>query len=252
MLPLTANHLQLLERLGVRMDQRKLASMIDLSVLRPNATAGDIEAACSEARRFGFAAVCVNPYRVSLAASLVEGSAVGVASVVAFPLGADITKVKLAEAQAALDSGASELDLVMNIGAFFDGDYRSVEYEVKAIRSLSPTTPLKVIIESALMDISLVKVAARVVVDGGANYVKTSTGFNPAGGASVEAVLAIAKEVGTSAQIKASGGITDTATALSMIEAGATRIGASAGSAIANGYGETVTTESSRSSKKFD
>ena len=218
------------------MDRKELSDRIDHSCLKAEATEQDIEQFCREARENGFYAVCVNPCRVGPAAANLAGSDVKVCSVVGFPLGAVETKHKSREAEAAVRAGADEVDMVMNVGWFLEGNFRLVEEDIGQTRSaIGEDTVLKVIIETALLTAFQKSQAAQLVVDGGADFVKTSTGFHPGGGAAVEDVLLLCAVVGNRIRVKASGGIRDTETSMAMIEAGADRIGTSSGVAIVNG-----------------
>lgn len=217
-------------------DRTAVARMIDHTLLAPEATVERVQALCAEAQELGVGAVCVSPNQVTVAASALRGSAVGLASVIGFPSGAHRAEVKAAEAAAAVADGATELDMVVPLGAVVAGDWAVVEAHVRAVRdaAASPIV-LKVIVESAVLDDAQLYRVCAVAVDAGADYVKTSTGFHPSGGASVEAVRRMRAAVGWDIGVKASGGIRDAATALAMIEAGATRIGASSSAAILDG-----------------
>ena len=207
-----------------------LARMIDHTLLKPDATAAQIRQLCQEARQYGFAAVCVNPAWVSLCAELLQGTPVRVCTVIGFPLGATLTTVKAFEAEQAIALGACELDMVINIGALKSKDYRTVEQDIEAVVRISHAhgAIVKVIIEAALLS-DEEKVEASVLAQAaGADYVKTSTGFGP-GGATVADVALIRRVVGSQIGVKAAGGIRSLADAQSMVGAGATRIGASAG-----------------------
>ncbi|MBK5251223.1 MAG: deoxyribose-phosphate aldolase [Peptostreptococcaceae bacterium] len=206
----------------------ELRKMMDHTLLKAEAKGDEIDKLCKEAAEHGFFAVCVNPYYVSRAAIELKGKDVKVAAVVGFPLGATTTAVKVCETQKAVADGADEIDMVMNIGAFKNGEYSYVEEDIKAVRiSTGKDRVLKVIIETCYLDESEVKKAAELVLRGGADFVKTSTGFGPEG-AKASDIIIIKSVVGENAGIKASGGIRDREKALKMIEAGATRIGASA------------------------
>ena len=218
------------------MDRKELSDRIDHSCLKAEATEQDIEQFCREARENGFYAVCVNPCRVGPAAANLAGSDVKVCSVVGFPLGAVETKLKSREAEEAVRAGADEVDMVMNLGWFLEGHFRLVEEDIGQTRSaIGEDTVLKVIIETALLTAFQKSQVAQLVVEGGADFVKTSTGFHPGGGAAVEDVLLLCAVVGNRIRVKASGGIRDTETSMAMIEAGADRIGTSSGVAIVNG-----------------
>jgi deoxyribose-phosphate aldolase len=207
-----------------------VASMIDHTLLKPDATRADIEALCREAAQFKFATVCVNPTWVALAARLLVGSGVGVCSVVGFPLGATTGDVKGYETQRAIFDGAREIDMVINIGALKSGDLRVVERDIEAV-----TTPCrscgalsKVIIEAALLTDDEKVTACTVAKAAGADYVKTSTGF-ASGGATAADVALMRRVVGAEMGVKAAGGVRDLEGMKAMVAAGATRVGASAG-----------------------
>ncbi|MBI4879543.1 MAG: deoxyribose-phosphate aldolase [Planctomycetes bacterium] len=216
------------------MNRAELAARIDHTLLKPDATAAQIREACAEARAAGCAAMCVNGGRVALARQALAGSRVAIAAVVGFPLGAMATEVKAAEAARALADGASEIDMVMQLGAFRDGDHEWVKRDVAAVVAASGAALVKVILETGLLaDEEKVK-AALLAVAAGAHFVKTSTGFG-GGGATVADVRLLRQAVGTRARIKASGGIKDAPTALALIEAGADRLGMSATAAVLAG-----------------
>lgn len=208
-------------------DRHGLASLIDHSLLRPEATASDLGALCAEASEFGVAAVCVSPSLLPVpVGSLAPG--IAVAAVAGFPSGAHTGAVKAGEAGAAVESGATEIDMVINLGAALSGDWPVVEAEVSRIReSVGPSTLLKVIVESAILDDDQLVTACRVAEAGGADFVKTSTGFHPAGGATVHAVRLMALAVAPRLGVKAAGGIRTASEAISMVEAGANRLGTS-------------------------
>jgi deoxyribose-phosphate aldolase len=209
---------------------RDIARYIDHTLLKPDATPSEIERLCTEAREYGFAAVCVNPPFVKLCADLLRGAGVKVAVVVGFPLGAHTTAVKVFETEQAIVDGASEIDMVINIGAlkakrddFVRDDIRNV---VEAAHRLCAI--VKVIIEAALLSDEEKVRACRLAKEAGADFVKTSTGFGP-GGATVHDVELMRRTVGPTMGVKAAGGVKNLAQAKEMIAAGATRIGASAG-----------------------
>lgn len=207
--------------------------MIDHTLLAPEATPERVIALCDEAVELAVAAVCVSPRWVTVAADRLVGTDVGAATVVGFPSGAHATAIKVAEAAAAVDDGADEIDMVVALGAVLSADWDAVVADIAAVRGVvTDGRLLKVIVESALLDDAQLDRVCRCAVDAGADYVKTSTGFHPAGGASVEAVRRMRAAVGDGLGVKASGGIRDAETALAMIAAGATRIGASASAAI--------------------
>jgi deoxyribose-phosphate aldolase len=216
--------------LGVTHVDGDIARLIDHTLLKPDATQAQIAQLCHEARQYGFAAVCVNPTHAKLCADLLKGSDVAVCTVVGFPLGATPPEVKAYEAQQAIEDGATEVDMVINIGALKGGESDLVERDIAMVtRTCHNNGALcKVIIEAALLTdqekVKACELAKRV----GADYVKTSTGFGP-GGATVSDVALMRRVVGPGMGVKAAGGIRSYADAKGMVEAGATRIGASAG-----------------------
>ena len=211
----------------------RLAAFIDHTLLKPEATRRDIETLCREAAESRFAAVCVNPMWVALCREMLAESDVKVATVVGFPLGANEPESKAAEAARAMEQGADELDMVAAIGSMKSADWRHVARDIEAVVCAVPGRLVKVIIESALLAPAEIVTACSVARDAGAHYVKTSTGFHPAGGATAEAVALMRMAVGDALGVKASGGIRDCDTAFRMIAAGATRIGTSSGVAMA-------------------
>jgi deoxyribose-phosphate aldolase len=216
-------------------DRTTLASFIDHTLLRPEATSDDIVALCTEANDLEVFAICVSPCKLPLPLRLLDAD-VAVAAVCGFPSGAHHPEVKSAEAAKAQADGANEIDVVIDLGRARDGDWAAVEHELTEVRrAIEPATLLKVIIESALLDDDSIVTACRVAESAGADFVKTSTGFHPAGGATVEAVSLMAKTVDGRLGVKASGGIRTTDQALAMINAGATRLGCSASRAILEG-----------------
>ena len=208
-----------------------LAQYIDHTNLNPAATAKDIEKLCAEAREYGFASVCVNSSRAALAASLLKDSGVSVCCVVGFPLGAMSTEAKAFEARKAAAAGASEIDMVINVGSLKDGDIKAAEDDIRAVVDAVPGAVVKVIIETCLLDDEEKIAACRAAEAAGAKFVKTSTGFST-GGASVEDVRLMKNAVSAAVKVKASGGIRDAETARAMIEAGAERLGTSRSIAI--------------------
>jgi deoxyribose-phosphate aldolase len=209
-----------------RISAPQLAHQIDHTLLKPDATAADIEKLCAEAREYGFFSVCVNGSRVELARHLLEGSVVKTACVIGFPLGATETDVKRFEVEAALDSGAQEIDLVINIGRFKDGDDRYVLRELRDIAEAADERPVKAILETGLLTQEEKIRACELALDSGVHFVKTSTGFSKTG-ATLEDVKLMRKTVGPEFGVKASGGIRDLETALAMLVAGANRLGTS-------------------------
>lgn len=212
-----------------------IKSMIDHTILKPDAKKDEIQALCQEAKEFGFYAVCVNPYYVSLCKDLLEGSKVKIATVIGFPLGANTSDIKALETKKAIDDGADEIDMVINIGALKDGDYGVVRDDIKAVvEAAKDKARVKVIIETSLLtDDEKIK-ACELSLEAGADFVKTSTGFST-GGATVEDVKLMKSVVKDKMEIKASGGVRDFETARKMIEAGARRIGTSSGVKIVKG-----------------
>lgn len=210
------------------MDQR-LAAMIDHTALKPDTTKEQIEALCREAIDYGFASVCINPGWVPLAVEQLAFTDVNVCTVIGFPLGATTTAAKVYETKEAVDNGALEVDMVINIGALKSGDDHMVLQDITSVADASKDKALlKVIIETALLDDEEKRRACELAVKAGADYVKTSTGFASAG-ATVENVALMRDCVGSDIGVKAAGGIRDRETAEALIRAGATRIGASSG-----------------------
>ncbi len=204
-----------------------IASYIDHTLLKPDAQRKDIIRVCAEAKQYGFASVCVNSYYTSLVKEQLKNSEVKVCVVVGFPLGATFTEIKAAEAKMAIEKGADEIDMVINIGALKDGDNQRVKKDIQAVVDVAKKpAKVKVIIETCLLTEEEKERACRIALSAGADFVKTSTGFST-GGAMREDVLLMKRVVGEKAQVKASGGIRDYETAVKMIEAGADRIGAS-------------------------
>jgi len=222
--------------LGIAPTDSSVAHMIDHTLLKPEATQDQIAQLCYEARKYQFASVCVNPTNVKLCAQLLESSGIPVCTVVGFPLGATPTDVKVFETQQAVREGASEVDMVINVGALKSRDYELVERDIASIARAchADDAILKVIIEAALLTDEEKVIACRLAVRGRAHYVKTSTGFGP-GGATVFDVALMREVVGAKVGVKAAGGIHTAAEVREMITAGATRIGASAGVRIVSG-----------------
>jgi deoxyribose-phosphate aldolase len=210
------------------------ASLIDHTLLKPEATESDIKKLCNEAIQFGFASVCVNPSWVKKAAEFLEGSSVPVCTVIGFPLGATLSDVKAYEARRAIFNGAREVDMVINIGALKSGDDCTVEDDIRAVASAAHENGVlcKVIIETALLTDEEKVRACLASKNAGADFVKTSTGFAK-GGATADDVALMRRTVGHALGVKASGGVKGIEDARKMFEAGATRIGASVGVKIA-------------------
>ena len=198
---------------------------IDHTLLKPDATLAGIKKLCAEAREYDFMSVCVNPFFVPVAKKLLDGSDVKVCTVIGFPLGANTPYIKAVEAKKAIDDGADEIDMVINVSMAKEHDYEYIENEVRLVREASEGKILKVILETCLLTDDEIIATSKAA---GADFVKTSTGFSK-GGATVEAVKLMREAVGPDMGVKASGGIHTRQEMLAMIEAGATRIGASCG-----------------------
>lgn len=211
---------------------RELASIIDHTLLKPDATEKDILCLCDEAARYGFKAVCVNPFRVAVAAGALSGSGVTVCAVAGFPFGAGATAAKAAEAAGAVRDGAAEIDMVINIGLLKDRRYdlvlQDVQAVVEAVAGRGRETLVKAIIETCYLTDEEKEAACLLCEKAGARFIKTSTGLGPSG-AAVEDVELIRRTVAPDTGIKASGGIRTLDQALQMVRAGATRIGTSSG-----------------------
>ncbi|WP_456278234.1 deoxyribose-phosphate aldolase [Bacillus sp. AK128] len=212
-----------------------VAKMIDHTLLKADARKEEIEKICEEAKEYKFASVCVNPTWVKTSASLLKGTEVKVCTVIGFPLGATTSETKEFETKNAIENGATEIDMVINVGALKDGQDQLVKQDIQAVVEAAKDQALvKVIIETALLTDEEKVRACELSVQAGADFVKTSTGFST-GGATLEDITLMRKTVGPSIGVKASGGIRDAKAAFAMIEAGATRIGASSGIAIVKG-----------------
>lgn len=217
------------------MSTASITSMVDHTLLKADAGQAAIIKLAEEAREYGFASVCVNPVWVATAAQVLQGTPVKVCTVIGFPLGASAPEVKAFEAAHAIGQGAGEVDMVINIGALKDGNDALVEADIAGVvQAASGKALVKVIIETCLLTEEEIVRACKLSVAAGADFVKTSTGFST-GGATVEAVALMRKTVGPAVGVKASGGVRTLADAQAMIQAGATRLGTSAGVAIAQG-----------------
>lgn len=212
----------------------ELNRMIDHTLLKANATRAQIEKLCDEALEYHFASVCVNTCWVPLAHEKLAGSDVNTCCVVGFPLGAMLTEAKAAETRLAVEAGADEVDMVVNVGWLLDGDYDAVRDDIAAVVAAANGKCVKVIIEACLLTDEQKAKACELSVEAGATFVKTSTGFST-GGATVEDVALMRKTVGDKCKVKAAGGIHTTEEAKAMVEAGADRLGASAGIQIVSG-----------------
>lgn len=220
---------------GTKVDDSHVAQLIDHTLLKADATEEQVRKLCEEARKYTFASVCVNPSNVALAARLLRGSPVKVCTVIGFPLGATTPTAKSIEARDAIANGATEVDMVINVGALKSGDDELVRRDIQAVVDAAKGQALvKVILETALLSDEEKVKASLLAKMAGADFVKTSTGFGP-GGATAEDVALMRQTVGPEMGVKASGGIRDLETAQAMVKAGATRIGASASVAIAKG-----------------
>ncbi|OIN80296.1 deoxyribose-phosphate aldolase [Mycobacterium malmoense] len=221
-----------------RPTRAQLAALVDHTLLKPEATHADVAALVAEAAELGVYAVCVSPSMVPVA---VNAGGVRVAAVTGFPSGKHVSAVKAHEAARAVASGASEIDMVIDVGAALAGDVAAVRFDIEAVRAAVPRVVLKVIVESAallsLADEGTLAAACRAAEDAGADFVKTSTGFHPAGGASVRAVALMAEAVGGRLGVKASGGIRTADDAVAMLDAGASRLGLSGTRAVLDGLG---------------
>ena len=211
------------------MTQSQVARLIDHTLLRPDATANDIRQVCAEAREYGFASVCVNPYWVPLVAAELAGSEVKVCTVVGFPLGASTTRIKVAETEEAVGAGAREIDMVLNIGELRGGNHDAVREDIRAVVAAAHqgAAIVKVILETALLNDEQKAAACTLAKLAGAEFVKTSTGFSTHG-ATVHDVALMRNAAGPEMGVKASGGIRTLEDLEKMVAAGATRIGASA------------------------
>jgi deoxyribose-phosphate aldolase len=214
----------------------QLAPLIDLAVLRPDATLEDVERQCATAREHRLAAVVVNTGYMEHARHFLDGSEVKAVATIGFPLGGADADTKRYETEVAVDNGAQEIDVVMNIGRFKSGDDKYVLRELRDVAEAADERIVKVIIECCLLTREEKLRACRLVLDSGAHFVKTSTGFS-AGGATVEDIKLLREAVGPTFGVKASGGIRDYATAVALVEAGATRLGMSSVAAIFAGAG---------------
>ncbi len=212
-------------------DPKSLASLIDHTILKPDTTTAQVTSYCEQALRHGFRSVCVNPVQVKLVATLLAGTEVRACSVIGFPLGASTSRIKAAEAAAAVADGATEIDMVIDIGALKDGRTDQVAADIAAVREACPGMILKVIIETCLLTDDEKRTACRLSKAAGADFVKTSTGFST-GGATLADVALMRAEVGPGMGVKASGGIRTLEVARAMVNAGATRLGTSSGIAI--------------------
>ncbi|UJF35061.1 deoxyribose-phosphate aldolase [Paenibacillus hexagrammi] len=217
------------------LNAKQIASYIDHTLLKPDASSEAIDKLCAEAAQYGFFSVCVNSQWVARCHKALEGTGVKVAAVVGFPLGASLSEVKAFEAAKAVENGASEIDTVLPIGLLLEGQYDAVREDIKkVVDAVKGKAIVKVIMETGFLNDEQKKMACKLSEEAGAHFVKTSTGFGP-GGATAEDVRLMRQNVSASIGVKASGGVRDLQTAVAMIEAGATRLGTSSGVAIMNG-----------------
>lgn len=208
-----------------------IAKTIDHTILKPTATSEQIKELCAEARANKFASVCVNPRWVSLVAKELSGSDVAVCTVIGFPLGANTREIKVKETELAIQQGAQEVDMVIDIASLKSGDYKSLEEDIRAVVKTAGKAVVKVIIETCFLNNEEKRIACEAAMKAGAHFVKTSTGFGT-GGATADDVRLMRKVVGETMRVKASGGIRSYHDAIAMLEAGADRIGTSSGVAI--------------------
>ena len=213
------------------MDKKKLAKMMDHTILKATATPEQVKKICEEALQITAASVCVNPTNVSLVKEMLSGSDVKVCTVIGFPLGANTSETKAFETRDALAKGAEEVDMVINVGALLGGDTQTVYEDIKAVVDAAAGTLVKVIIETCYLNDEQKKLACELSMKAGAQFVKTSTGFGTAG-ANPHDVALMRETVGDKMQVKASGGIRNYPDAIAVVEAGADRLGVSASIAI--------------------
>jgi deoxyribose-phosphate aldolase len=213
---------------------KNISRYIDHTLLKPEATVEQIEKLCQEAIQYRFFSVCINPGNITFAKNILSKSDVAICTVIGFPLGANTTETKVFETTNALNLGATEIDMVINIGAVKSGNWKLVEDDIRAVKNACQEKVLKVIFETCLLTDDEKKMCAQVSERAGADFIKTSTGFS-SGGATEADVSLMRSAVTAKVQVKASGGVRDLTTALKMIELGATRLGTSSGVAIVNG-----------------
>lgn len=220
---------------GLQMEKNELARMIDHTLLKPDACEDGVRKLCQEALEYKFASVCINPGYVQLCADLLKGSEVKVCTVIGFPLGATTSDTKAFETRDAIAKGAQEVDMVINVGKLKDKDFDYVKKDIEAVVNEAKGKALtKVIIETCLLNDEEKVMACKLAKEAGADFVKTSTGFST-GGATFEDIKLMRETVGANMGVKASGGVRSYEDTMKMIEAGATRIGASASIAICEG-----------------
>ncbi len=208
------------------MNKEKLASIIDYTVLKPDTKRDDIKKLCQEAKAYNMFSVCLNPYYISYAKELIDNSSVKLCSVIGFPLGIHTTEIKSKEAEQMVDQGVDEIDMPLNLGEFKDKNYKKVLEDISSVVKVCNKKCVKVIIGTSFLDKDEIKDACKIVMDSGASFVKTSTGFFKPG-ATVEDIEIMKKTVGNLLKIKASGGIRTYGSCKELIDAGADRIGTS-------------------------
>lgn len=214
-----------------------IAKMIDHTALKPETTKEMIVKLCQEAKEYQFASVCVNPYWVQLSSNELKGTGIDVCTVIGFPLGANTSETKAFETKNAIANGATEVDMVINVGALKSGDLYTVEADIRSVVEASGDVLVKVILETCLLTKEEIVTVSELSVKAGADFVKTSTGFST-GGATAEDIALMRKTVGPEIGVKASGGVRTKEDVMVMIDAGASRIGASAGVSIVSGNNE--------------
>jgi len=219
---------------NITADGKEIAPLIDHTLLKSDSLPSDVSQLCAEADHYGFAAVCIHPCWLKLAVSELSSSRVAVATVIGFPLGMNTSHTKRIEAEEAVQTGATELDMVINVAMLKAGEFKTVESDIRGVVESAPGIPVKVIIETCLLSDQQKVDACRLSVNAGAAFVKTSTGLVGAG-ATVEDIALMRRTVGPDTGVKASGGIRTFADTLAMIDAGANRIGTSAGIKIVTG-----------------
>ncbi|MNI16451.1 Deoxyribose-phosphate aldolase 1 [compost metagenome] len=223
------------------LNQEQLPAYIDHTLLKPDASSAAIDKLCQEAKQYGFFSVCVNSQWTAQCRKALEGSAVKIAVVVGFPLGASLSEVKAFEAAKAVENGASEIDMVLAIGQLLEGNYEAVKKDIQlVVEAVQGKAIVKVIFETGFLNDEQIVTACKLAEEAGAHFVKTSTGFGP-GGATEEHIRLMRQSVSAAVEVKASGGVRDIDAATRMIDAGATRLGTSSGVAIMNGLQDSST-----------
>ena len=219
---------------GSGIDKMELASYIDYTLLNPVATKKQVETLCAEAVKYNFASVCVHPYYVLLCKKCIGNNNIAICSVVGFPFGASNNLTKIFEASQAIQDGATEIDMVMNLSAFKSGEFEDVYNDILGVKTIFKENIIKVIIETAYLDKQEKIDACRICIDAGADFVKTSTGFGPSG-ATVDDVILLKETAAGAIKVKAAGGIKTRAFAEQLVQAGTDRLGTSSAVAIIKG-----------------